>query len=138
MKFTAKLLKRASLELREGYSGKLTYGSGSLVYTWDEGKNAFTIKTILVGESDRSKGVGSELMRQFLEEVDKLGASVHLLAAPLGRGKRSPSRGDSELDSKLVTFYQKFGFQPTGRSAWHYDKDDNPYLVPMMFREGVK
>lgn len=56
----------------------------------------------------RGKGSANSAMTEFLNEVDAKGLDVKLSASPLDRA--------TKLD-KLVKFYQKHGFVPTGQSV---------------------
>jgi len=59
-------------------------------------------------QSKRGQGSATEAMNQIVQKADKYGIPIKLDASPLDKKTR--------LD-KLVNFYQKFGFEPTGEKV---------------------
>lgn len=116
-------------DLAMGFAGttKLPFGKGiidekignsTISYQMlDDGTlKIFSLRTPKV---KRGQGSATEAMQQIVNKADEYGIPITLDASPLDKKTR--------LD-KLVNFYQKFGFEPTGQKV-------NILGEPVMFRK---
>ncbi len=90
---------------------------GSLVFQMTN-KGDVQLSSIRVPVSTRGKGTGKKIMKEFLDETDRRGLKVELIASPLDKRTNL---------GKLVGFYEKFGFKVVGRG--------NVASEPKMVRE---
>jgi GNAT superfamily N-acetyltransferase len=75
---------------------------------YSETGNSFSIDIVLVPAGHRSKGIGNLLIRHILLLADNLNKEVYVSARPIG------SCSDEKLE-RLVTYYQRFGFEVLDR-----------------------
>jgi len=81
-----------------------------LKYSDKDGR--LSLDTVIVPRSMRNGGIGSRLVKQFLDLADIWQRDVHLAARPIGLGS-----GAEENLGKLYRFYSRFGFVETGRGV---------------------
>ncbi len=71
---------------------------------FSEGITSFAIDIVFVPSRFRGQGIGEELVKRVLALADAGGKEVLVTVRPLGQSSE-------EIVSRLIRFYQKFGFE---------------------------
>lgn len=79
----------------------------NVYYFIHQEKNLLDLAVLKVPASRRNQGCATRAMEYLCMQADELGLSMKLAACPLDRRTRP---------GQLVSFYRRFGFEPTGRS----------------------
>lgn len=121
-------IDRKNEDLAMGFAGttKLPFGRGivdekigSSTISYQLGDDGILkIFSLRTPQAKRGQGSANETMQQIVSRADEYGIPITLDASPLDKKTR--------LD-KLVNFYKKFGFEPTGEKV-------NILGDPVMFR----
>jgi predicted GNAT family acetyltransferase len=115
-------------QLRRFKHGKseIWYGTGT------ENHPHVEIASVRTPAAHRGQGHAGKALHTFLHHADKAGKTVKLLASPLDKRTKLP---------RLVKFYQKHGFQPsgsTGNAAGHPNMVRQPQTVTEALQEAKK
>jgi len=97
--------------------------AGEIKYFFDESKDFAHLKysdqngklsldTVIVPAAYRNRGVGSQLVRQFLSWAAIWQRDVYLAARPIGVGS-----GSADNLGKLYRFYSRHGFEEVNRGV---------------------
>lgn len=92
-------------------TGELRYhleGRDYARVTFSEGINSFSIDIVFVPSRFRQQGIGKALVKRVLAIADAAGKEVFVTVRPLGQS-------GEEIISRLIRFYQQFGFDLTDR-----------------------
>lgn len=87
-------------------TGELHYQLENKEYAsikFSEGANSFSIDIVFVPSKFRGQGIGEVLVTRILAIADAAGKEVLVTVRPLGQSSE-------EIVSRLIRFYQKFGF----------------------------
>jgi len=108
---------------------------GSLLCTYHGNTKQGTIETVFIKEGNRNQGLGSKLVRQAIEELNKRGAQNNITVVANPHSKESEEI-DPKKVSLLIRFYEKLGF---GVAKYCYLTPENPkhkkviYAANMLF-----
>lgn len=79
----------------------------NVYYFIDQEKKLLDLAVLKVPSTRRNQGCATRAMEYLCAQADELGLSMKLAACPLDRKTRP---------GQLVSFYRRFGFEPTGRT----------------------
>lgn len=111
-------IDKVNEDLAMGFAGttKLPFGKGIVdekignsTISYQLGDDGILkIFSLRTPQSKRGQGSATEAMQQIINKADEYGIPITLDASPLDKKTRL---------NKLIGFYQKFGFEPTGQKV---------------------